>query len=65
MEEDIPEKLVAEKPEEVNIAYDCVARNFQNYLVWEATVGLADNVGPNSNKSNRGTTVVVLDCGDL
>ena len=38
MEEDIPEELLVEKPEEIDIACDHVARNFWNYSVREATI---------------------------
>ena len=65
MEEDIPKELVVDKPEEIDIACGHVARNFWNYLVREATIRLEDNVGSNLDKSEKGTTIAVLNYGSL
>ena len=65
IEEDILEELVIGKPKEADIVCGCVVRNFWNCSTREATVALGDNVGPNPNKLDGGTTVVVLDYKSL
>ena len=52
---------MARKPKEADIAYGCASRNFWKCSTRKATVGLEDNVGPNPNKLDGGTIVVVLD----
>ena len=65
MEEDIPKELVVGKPEEIDIKCGWVVRSFWNCSTTETTMGLEDNVDPNPNKSDGGTTIVVLNYGSL
>lgn len=53
------------KPGRTNVACACVARNFWNYSGKKTTMGLEDIVGLSLDKSDGGTTIVVIDCGDL